>query len=327
MAASFFGSWKLRSAGRKRSSPAARYSSRANGEIGSFPAIRRLVVPWIVDAVHEVVSCQREPDAFIDVDVHARVWILTPILDQLCTDGLEERVSIREAALLFVSEATVEIVFDAVVAPEGEMTHRERVVDELGDRTVDALDHLAQVCADLEVADRVVVVVEERSDPESEAEVGGPMVESVPEDRLCLLGFERAETFARLGRDEVDGVVAIPVLEAVFPVGVFVLRVGELSEPAPHVGERTEKQPLAKASSPGATGACSTAAKRTGKIWNAPDRSLQRAHHPCRQRRRLWRRLMGILLPIVRGGPWSVIGAGPSAVAVLGAVVAPYGRS
>src|SRR5688572_7338608 len=111
MAASFFGSWKLRRAGRKRSSPAARYSSRASGEMGSFPAIRCLVVPWIVDAVHEGVLLRREADAFINVGVHSRVWILTPILYQLGADGLEERVPIREPALLLASEATVEVVF------------------------------------------------------------------------------------------------------------------------------------------------------------------------------------------------------------------------
>src|SRR5687768_8417976 len=76
MAASFFGSWKFRRAGRKRSSPAARYSSRARGEIGLVPAMRCSFVPWVTYAVHEGVQFECAIDPDVDVDAHVCVRVV-----------------------------------------------------------------------------------------------------------------------------------------------------------------------------------------------------------------------------------------------------------
>lgn len=78
--------------------------------------------------------------------------------------------------------------------------------------------HFAEVVPVLQVAEGVVMIVEKRSDPRCESMEFRVMIESVPEDFLGLLGFECVESIADFGGDEVDGVVAIPVLEAVLSI-------------------------------------------------------------------------------------------------------------
>jgi len=182
------------------------------------------LVPWIADAVHKGVHLQCSLDTGVYFDVDARVRVIVPVGDDLRVDGLEERVAIGAAALKLVTKAPVVIVFDATVAPEGKVM-LEDVVDQLGDGTVNALDHHTQVHADFEVSNGVIVVVEKCCDPGDETEVLRPVIEAIPEDRFRFFGFEGVEAVAHLCGDEVDGVVAIPMLEPVLSVGVLVFGV------------------------------------------------------------------------------------------------------
>jgi hypothetical protein len=152
-----------------------------------------------------------EPAFQFDADVRVRVVLIAP--DEPGADGLVERVPVRPAALLLVADATVEVVVAVLHAPERSATHGEEVVHQLRGRTVQALHHGAEVVTDLQVPQRVVMVVHQRGHPRDETILGGPVVEAVPEDLLRPFGFEGGKPVGALGRDEVDGVVAIPVFE------------------------------------------------------------------------------------------------------------------
>ena len=78
-----------------------------------------------------------------------------------------------------------------------------------------ALHHRAEVFADSQVAERVVVVVEQARDPGDEAELVGVVIEAIPEDCFCLSAREGWEAVAASGGDEVDLVVEVPMFVAV----------------------------------------------------------------------------------------------------------------
>jgi hypothetical protein len=86
--------------------------------------------------------------------------------------------------------------------------------------------HLAEAFRVFEIAEGVVMVIGQRRDPGDETVLSGPMVEAIPEDQLGLLGSESGKTVAASSGDEIDGVVAIPVLKAVFVVPMLVGGVG-----------------------------------------------------------------------------------------------------
>ena len=68
---------------------------------------------------------------------------------------------IGPAALEFVAQASVEIVAIVGAAPERKAALGEKVVEEFGDGAVELAHHGAEVLADFQVAQGVIVVIEE----------------------------------------------------------------------------------------------------------------------------------------------------------------------
>src|SRR6266550_4540185 len=112
------------------------------------------------------------------------------------------------------------------------MPFGEKIVHQLRHRTVNSLHHRAEVLADAQVTLGVIVIVEQGSSERGKPEVLGPMVEPIPEDGFGFLRCEGAKSVATARRDEVDGVVAVPVLERLTG-GVVLAMVSKFSE-APH---------------------------------------------------------------------------------------------
>jgi len=56
------------------------------------------------------------------------------------------------------------------------------------------------------------------------------MVESIPEYCLCFVRLKRRETVTTSRRDEVHGVIAVPMLESVMSIREFVTLTGTGSE-------------------------------------------------------------------------------------------------
>ncbi len=136
---------------------------------------------------------------------------------------LPERVAIGAAALFFIANAAVEVIVTGGRAPEREVAIGERIVDQLGNGAVERSHHLAELFAFFEIAEGVVMVVDEGGDPGDVAVEGCVVIEAIPEDFVGFVGGEGAETIADSGGDEIDGVVAVPVFEAVVAVEMFVL--------------------------------------------------------------------------------------------------------
>ena len=67
---------------------------------------------------------------------------------------------------------------------------------------MNAAHHLTQVCAAAAVAERVIVIVDERRDPWREIHALSPMLKAIPEDRLRAFGCEGEELIAAAGGDE-----------------------------------------------------------------------------------------------------------------------------
>ena len=76
----------------------------------------------------------------------------------------------------------------------------------------------------------MIVIVYQRRDSGDEAEFGGVMLKAIPEDRFGFFGFESAVLVSNTRGDEVDRVVAIPVLKAVVVLVIFVARLGSATE-------------------------------------------------------------------------------------------------
>jgi hypothetical protein len=95
---------------------------------------------------------------------------------------------------------------------------------------MDLPHHLAELLADLQVPQRVVVVDHQGRDPRHELVQLRVVVEAVPEDGLGRFSLERGESVPHAGRDEVDAVVPVPVLEAMLPVPEFVGGVGGFAD-------------------------------------------------------------------------------------------------
>jgi hypothetical protein len=78
--------------------------------------------------------------------------------------------------------------------------------------------HRTQFLALLQIADGVIVVVKQRRHPWDKSVLGGVVVESVPEDFLRALGLKCGELIATARGDEIDSVVAVPMLESMLTV-------------------------------------------------------------------------------------------------------------
>jgi hypothetical protein len=73
-------------------------------------------------------------------------------------------------------------------------------------------------------------VAEQTRDPRNETILLGVVIEPVPEDQLRLFRREGMGAVAGFAGDEIDGVVAVPVLEAVTPVEELVACCGTRAE-------------------------------------------------------------------------------------------------
>src|SRR3972149_2016080 len=98
--------------------------------------------------------------------------------------------------------------------PKRHAAFGEQIIDQLGHRAMQTLHHRAEIFANLQIAKRVIVIVEQASDPRRESVLRGVVVEAIPEHALGRFACERWEAVAAAGRDKIDLVVEVPVLEA-----------------------------------------------------------------------------------------------------------------
>jgi hypothetical protein len=98
--------------------------------------------------------------------------------------------------------------------------------------------HLPEFLADANVTERVIVIIDQRSDPWDETVKLRVMRETVPEHRLRFLARERAIALSTSRRDQVHRVVAVPVLKTVFVPKALVLSLRAFAE-AFHERNRT----------------------------------------------------------------------------------------
>jgi hypothetical protein len=209
----------------------------ASGVVASaaMPLTALSVVPCVRDVFQECLEPDRLRHGGLNVHHHLRVGVIAVVPHEPRAHRLEQRVPVRAAHLQHVADAPVEVIFVACCPPEGQVAHRKGVVYKLRDRAVKVLDELPDVLAVLDVPERVVVVVHQRRDRGHVAVAVAVEVEAVPEDRLCAFGAERGELVAAARGDEIDRVVAVPVLEPVAPVEEFVTGVRTGPKPASHL--------------------------------------------------------------------------------------------
>ena len=107
------------------------------------------------------------------------------------------------------------------VSPELRKTFGQQIIDAFRDTPVNPLHHLRQTRADPKVSERVIVIVQQRSDPGLESELPGVFLKLLPENRFCLFGRKCMKTVSAFRRDEIDLVIDKPVFVTVF---IFVFR-------------------------------------------------------------------------------------------------------
>ena len=90
------------------------------------------------------------------------------------SNALGERVPVSATALGFVEDATIEVIVVGTFAPEGFDSFGKNVVHEFRDRSVDALHHEAEVFANFQVAQGVIVIVQKSGYPGDETVVIRP---------------------------------------------------------------------------------------------------------------------------------------------------------
>src|SRR5436309_133908 len=97
--------------------------------------------------------------------------------------ALGERIAIGATTLEGITDATVEIVVQVSVAPEGGATFGKQVVHQFRDRTVKALHQFPEVLTDTKETEGVIVIAEKTCDPWDVSEFGCVMLQALPEDR------------------------------------------------------------------------------------------------------------------------------------------------
>ena len=90
--------------------------------------------------------------------------------------------------------------------------------------------HGTELLTCAKVTQGVIVVVHDGCDPGHESVEFRVMVEAVPENQLCFVGIKSRKLIATARGDEVDAVVAVPMLEAMLSVIKLVRGIGAFSE-------------------------------------------------------------------------------------------------
>lgn len=83
------------------------------------------------------------------------------------------------------------------------------------------LHHGAEVRSEHQIAQDVIVIVEEGCDEPGESKLLCLVEDAIPEDRFGFFRFKRSVPVPTSRGDEIDRVVAIPMLEAVLRSEVF----------------------------------------------------------------------------------------------------------
>ena len=118
-----------------------------------------------------------------------------------CRYRLVERVFVCQATLLFIADAAVEIVAMAGFSPKGNGVAAAASHSQASRRSrCKSLHHGSEIITDSQVAEGVIVIVDQACDPRFEAEFVRVVVETVPEDRLRLLAGEGWVAVAAVGR-------------------------------------------------------------------------------------------------------------------------------
>lgn len=129
--------------------------------------------------------CRRDLQAILEIDVYPRVLVFAPIAADSVSHGLELGVTVCTPILLLVAQASVEIF-----RPEGNSTLGQEVVDELGDRAVNFLEHGGEMVPIGEIADGVIMVGHQGADEDVEMMVSEVFGELTPENFLGRFGSE-----------------------------------------------------------------------------------------------------------------------------------------
>ena len=133
-----------------------------------------LFVPSVANIIHERVELEGAFHAFVEIYEYAGVGVIAIVGADAVALGLTERVTIRTTALQLIAQAAVEVIVAVVGSPERAQAFVERVVHQLGDGAVRSSHHLAKIVADLQIAKRMVVIVNQRDDPRNESILLGP---------------------------------------------------------------------------------------------------------------------------------------------------------
>ena len=176
------------------------------------------LVPRVRNVLEVRAQFRGASDAPIAIEVHPRVRVIFPSLHEPRLHRLVARVVERAVSLQRIPNAPVEVIPVPRTAPERDMTHARLLHHHPRDRSVYLPHHLPELLPVAQVPEEVVVVVHQGDDPNDEPVKLRVVSEAIPEDRFRSVAVERCEPVAALGGDEVDRVVAVPVLEAVFSV-------------------------------------------------------------------------------------------------------------
>ena len=101
------------------------------------------------------------PDRPLQYHIHARMRILAPIADNLMPLPLLHGVPIGIPSLLLISNAAVEVLPAFGIASELRPRFVQKIIDEFRHRTVNTLHHFRELIAFAQIADCMVVVVQE----------------------------------------------------------------------------------------------------------------------------------------------------------------------
>lgn len=185
-----------------------------------------MLVTLVGNRREEGFQLQRACKTSLQFDTRPRVRVITKIFYKSSSHGLREHIFIRLAALKFATQTSVEVVSaSAAFVPEGDTPFGEQVVDQLRDRSMELSHHLAEFTPNAKVTDRVIMVAHQSCDPRIELMRCGPMFEAVPEDFLGASCRERRKPVPAPGRDEINAIVPVPMLEAMPPVEKLMIAV------------------------------------------------------------------------------------------------------